>query len=40
MSGPSEVARLSLTELRALAEGRLTRISPRIYPVSQELGLS
>ena len=37
VSGPSEVARLSLTELRALAEGRLTRISPRIYPVSQEL---
>lgn len=37
ISGLSEMARLSLTELRALAEGRLSRISPRIYPVSQEL---
>ena len=37
VSGISEVARLSLAELRALAEGRLSRISPRIYPVSQEL---
>ena len=37
VNGLSEVARLSLTELRALAEGRLSRISPRIYPVSQEL---
>ena len=37
VNGPSEVARLSLAELRALAEGRLSRISPRIYPVSQEL---
>ena len=37
ISGISEVARLSLAELRALAEGRLSRISPRIYSVSHEL---
>ena len=37
INGLSEVARLSLTELRALAEGRISRVSPRIYPVSQEL---
>ena len=37
VNGLSEVARLSLAELRALAEGRLSRVSPRIYPVSQEL---
>ncbi len=37
VNGPGEVARLSLAELKALAEGRRNRISPRIYPVSQEL---
>jgi ligand-binding sensor domain-containing protein/signal transduction histidine kinase len=37
INGLSEVARLSIAELRALAEGRLSRVSPRIYPVSQEL---
>ena len=37
VNGPSAVARLSLAELKALAEGRRSRISPRIYPVSQEL---
>ena len=37
INGLSEVARLSLAELRALAEGRISRVSPRIYPVSQEL---
>ena len=37
VNGLSEVARLSLAELRALAQGRLSRISPRVYHVSQEL---
>ena len=37
VNGPSEVARLSLAEMRAFAEGRLSRISPRVYHVSQEL---
>ncbi len=37
VNGVGEVARLSLAELRALAEGRLSRISPRIYSVSQGL---
>ena len=37
VNGLSEVARLSLAELRALAQGRLSRISPRVYRVSQEL---
>jgi signal transduction histidine kinase/ligand-binding sensor domain-containing protein len=38
VNGLGEVAHLSIAELRALAEGRLSRISPLIYPVSQELG--
>jgi len=37
ISGLSEVARVSLTELRALAEGKQSRISPRVYPVTQQL---
>jgi len=37
INGLSEVARFSLAELRALAEGRLSRISPRVYSVSREL---
>ena len=37
VNGISEVARLSLTELRALADRRLSRLSPTIYPISQEL---
>ena len=37
VNGPGEVARVSLAELKALAEGRRYRISPRVYPVSQEL---
>ena len=37
VNGLSEVARLSLAELRGLAEGRLSHISPRVYYVSQEL---
>ena len=37
VNGLSEVARLSLVELKALTDGRRTRISPRIYPVTQEL---
>ena len=37
VNGPGKVARLSLAELKALADGRRTRISPRIYPVTQEL---
>lgn len=37
VNGLSEVARMSKNDLRALAEGRLSRVSPRIYPVSQEL---
>ena len=32
VNGPSDVTRLPLAELRALAEGQLSRISPRIYP--------
>jgi signal transduction histidine kinase len=37
VNGLSQVARLSLAELRGLAEGHLSHISPRIYYVSQEL---
>ncbi len=37
VNGLSEVARMSLAELRGLAEGRLSHISPRVYFVSQEL---
>jgi len=37
VNGLSEVARLSLVDLKALADGRRGRISPRIYPVTQEL---
>ena len=37
VSGISEVARLSRDELGAIADGRISRISPTIYPVSQEL---
>jgi len=37
ISGLSEVARLSSAELEAITDGRGTRISPRIYPVTQQL---